>query len=215
MYFGVFRRPLSEKKRNRSPIPQLPFVSVFPETSQGNSAKRHRLRGPSPITPLSSARAWPPAAAVARARRTVRDVRARAAFACAGDWGTVRSPNGHGPSPPPTGPSSSRASAFGQPRVPGGRGGWEGTGTGLSARLRSPTACFFFSPSGLAGGGLLDEKRIWGPAWFCPFLNPQSSCGSGSRTGGRLNKALGSLRVTLLCHPHSPVPCLRGFQWIG
>lgn len=74
---------------------------------------------------------------------------------------------------------------------------------------------FFFFPSGLAGGGLLDEKRIWGPPWFCPFLNPQSSCGSGSRTGGRLNKALGSLRVTLLCHPHSPVPCLRGFQWIG
>lgn len=51
VYFGVFRRPLSEEKRNRSPIPQLPFVSVFPETSQGNSAKRHRLRSPSPITP--------------------------------------------------------------------------------------------------------------------------------------------------------------------
>lgn len=146
MYFGVFRRPLSEKKRNRSPIPQLPFVSVFPETSQGNSAKRHRLRGPSPITPPSSARAWPPAAAVARARRTVRDVRARAAFACAGDWGTVRSPNGHGPSPPAP-PNGSLLESRKRIRATSRswrEGGWEGTGTGLSARLRSPTACFFF-----------------------------------------------------------------------
>lgn len=31
------------------------------------------------------------------------------------------------------------------------------------------------SPPPLAGGGLLDEKRIWGPPWSCPFLNPQSS----------------------------------------
>lgn len=30
-------------------------------------------------------------------------------------------------------------------------------------------------PPPLAGGGLLDEKRIWGPPWSCPFLNPQSS----------------------------------------
>lgn len=146
MYFGVFRRPLSEKKRNRSPIPQLPFVSVFPETSQGNSAKRHRLRGPSPITPLSSARAWPPAAAVARARRTVRDVRARAAFACAGDWGTVRSPNGHGPPPPPTGPSSSRASAFGQPRVPGGRGDGRGRVPAFPRACAVRPRVFFFFP---------------------------------------------------------------------
>lgn len=214
MYFGVFRCPLSrEKKKGRSPIPQLPFVSVFPETSQGNSAKRHRLRGPSPPSPPHpSARAWRLAAAVARARGTVREVRARAAFACAGEWGGSLSQwTG---SPPPTVPSSSRASAFGEPRVPGGRGMCGGVPAFPRACAVRPRAFFFFR---LAGGGLLYEKRVWGPPWSCPFLNPQSSVRSESRTGGRLNKAqaLGSDRVALVSHPHAPVPCSRGSQWIG
>lgn len=211
-----FSAVLSQRKKEiAAPSPSFPLCPSFQKLLRATQQKGTGSVALPLSSPPSSARAWPPAAAVARARRTVRDVRARAAFASAGDWGTVRSPNGQGSPPHPNGSLLESRKRIRATSRSWREGGWEETGTGLSARLRSLTACFFFPPSGLAVGGLLDEKRIWGPPWFCPFLNPQSSCGSGSRTGGRLNKALGSLRVTLLCHPHSPVPCLRGFQWIG
>lgn len=99
VYFGVFRRPLSEKKI-AAPSPSFPLCPSFQKLLRATQQKCTGSVALPPSPPPSSARAWPPAAAVARARGTVREVRARAAFACVGEWGAVRSPNGQG-SPPP------------------------------------------------------------------------------------------------------------------
>lgn len=63
-------------------MPQVPFVSLFPETSQGNSARSHKLRRlphPSPAAqPRARRMRLRRAGTVARARETVRVPRARA-----------------------------------------------------------------------------------------------------------------------------------------
>lgn len=72
--FRFFAFFLSNARFPVLPIPQLPLGSVFPETSQRNSAKSLKLRHRLP--PTTCARDW--AASAARAREWYVHVHARA-----------------------------------------------------------------------------------------------------------------------------------------
>lgn len=142
-----FSAVLSQRKKEiAAPSPSFPLCPSFQKLLRATQQKGTGSVALPLSPPPSSARAWPPAAAVARARRTVRDVRARAAFASAGDWGTVRSPNGQGSPSHPNGSLLESRKRIRATSRSWREGGWEETGTGLSARLRSLTACFFFPP---------------------------------------------------------------------
>lgn len=142
--------PSQEKKRKvAGPSPSLPlcpsFQKLFRATQQKGTGS---VALPPPSPPPSSARAWRLAAAVARARGTVREVRARAAFACAGGggWGGGRFALPMDRVPPNVSLLESRKRIRGTSRS-WREGDWGGgTSAGLSARLRSTTACFFFPP---------------------------------------------------------------------
>lgn len=121
-----FSAVLSEKKRKvAAPSPSFPLCPSFQKLLRATQQKGTGSVALPPSAPLlaharqpPSARAWRPASAVARARGTERCVRApRPAQGSGGRFGLPMDRV-----PPPTFPSSSRTSAFGQPRGPRGRG---------------------------------------------------------------------------------------------
>lgn len=184
-------------------MPQLPFVSLFLETSQGNS----------------EATTLPPPPHARRMRQPAlgRDPGARpgdceSAAGARGPAGAGLSHNGQVSSPPPpTFPSASRASAVGPPWVP--LRDWEGVGRemgGLSARVRSSAVRGFSSVMRRAFEDLP-----------CSVLPSTSSLGNGSRSRGpgvflpTLSRATFERFPTGLGDPAGPGWCAAAFFSLG
>lgn len=144
--FSLFR--LSNARFPALPIPQLPLKCIFPETSQGNSAKTRRLRNRLP--PGACATHW--AASSVRACTSVRVVRVRARARRARRDGSLTM-KGTGFLPSPNVPGC--ASALSQLRWPlrevGGGAGPKVWSRGI-ARLRTvlPWPGFFRASCGRA-----------------------------------------------------------------
>ena len=127
--FSLFR--LSSARFPALPIPQLPLKFIFPETSQGNSAKTRRLR--KRLSPGACATHW--AASSVRACTSVRVLRVRARARRARRDGSLTM-KGTGFLPSPNVPSLRRRVeptplAF-------ARSGGRGRPKGLESRRRAP-----------------------------------------------------------------------------
>lgn len=152
--------PSQRKKRKvaaPSPPPSFPLCPSFQKLLRATQQKGTGSVALPPSPPPSSARAWRLAAAVARARGTVREVRARAAFACAGGWGAVHSPNGQGFPPPRFPPRVAQAHSGNLAFLEGGGCVCVCGGDGcrpFRAPAQSDRVLFFFFP----------------PSWWWPLV---------------------------------------------